>query len=79
MRSCRSFVAGGLYELARCWSPLSARRRAGALLTRFNFMFLAARGYVDLTYCPAIIWAAAFEIERPRRGTLVFVVLPRPS
>jgi hypothetical protein len=69
-------LAWGVYRLSRtAFSPIVAATAVALLLTRFNFMFLAARGYVDLTYCAAIVWAAAFEIERPRRGTLVFAVL----
>ena len=66
----------GVYRLTRtAFTPIVAATAVALLMTRFNFMFLAARGYVDLTYCAAIVWAAAFEIERPRRGTLVFAVL----
>jgi hypothetical protein len=66
----------GVYRLTRtAFTPIVAATAVALLMTRFNFMFLAARGYVDITYCAAIVWAAAFEIERPRRGTLVFVVL----
>jgi hypothetical protein len=69
-------LAWGVYRLTRtAFSPIVAATAVALLLTRFNFMFLAARGYVDLTYCAAIVWAAALEIERPRRGTPVFVVL----
>jgi hypothetical protein len=66
----------GVYRLTRtAFTPIVAATAVALLMTRFNFLFLAARGYVDLTYCAAIVWAAAFEIERPRRGTLVFAVL----
>jgi hypothetical protein len=66
----------GVYRLTRtAFTPIVAATAVALLMTRFNFMFLAARGYVDLTYCAAIVWAAAFEIERPRRGTLVFALL----
>jgi hypothetical protein len=69
-------LAWGIYRLTRtAFTPIVAATAVALLLTRFNFMFLAARGYVDLTYCAAIVWAAALEIEKPRRGTLVFVVL----
>jgi hypothetical protein len=69
-------LAWGVYRLTRtAFTPIVAATAVALLLTRFNFMFLAARGYVDLTYCAAIVWAAALEIEKPRRGTLVFVVL----
>ena len=66
----------GVYRLTRtAFSPIVAATAVALLMTRFNFMFLAARGYVDITYCAAIVWAAALEIERPRRGTPVFVLL----
>ena len=69
-------LAWGVYRLTRtAFTPIVAATAVALLLTRFNFMFLAARGYVDLTYCAAIVWAAALEIEKPRRGTPVFVVL----
>ena len=63
-------IAGGLYRLTRtAFTPLVAAVAVLLLLTRFNFEFLAARGYVDATYAAAIVWAAALEVERPRRGT----------
>jgi hypothetical protein len=66
----------GVYRLTRtAFSPIVAATAVALLMTRFNFMFLAARGYVDISYCAAIVWAAALEIERPRRGTPVFVLL----
>jgi hypothetical protein len=69
-------LAWGIYRLTRtAFTPIVATAAVALLLTRFNFMFLAARGFVDLTYCAAIVWAAALEIEKPRRGTAVFVVL----
>ena len=37
--------------------------------------FLAIRGYVDITFLAAVVWAAALEVERPRRGTPVFALL----
>jgi hypothetical protein len=69
-------VAGGLYRLTRvAFTPVIGAVAVVLLLTRFNLEFLAARGYVDLTYCAAIVWAAALEVERPRRGAPVFVLL----
>jgi hypothetical protein len=69
-------LAWGVYRLTRiAFTPIVAAVAVALLCTRFNFMFLAARGYVDLTYCAAIVWAAALEIERPRRGTPVFALL----
>ena len=69
-------IAGGLYRLTRiAFTPIVGAVAVVLLLTRFNLEFLAARGYVDLTYCAAIVWAAALEIERPRRGGPVFLLL----
>jgi hypothetical protein len=69
-------VAGGLYRLTRvAFTPVVAAVAVLLLLTRFNLEFLAARGYVDLAYCAAIVWAAALEVERPRRGAPVFLLL----
>jgi len=69
-------VAGGLYRLTRvAFTPIVGAVAVLLLLTRFNLEFLAARGYVDLTYCAAIVWAAALEVERPRRGAAVFLLL----
>jgi len=45
------------------------------LLSRFFIENLAAQGYLDISYLALIIWAIALEVERPRRGTLVFVLL----
>jgi hypothetical protein len=69
-------VAGGLYRLTRvAFTPIVGAVAVLLLLTRFNLEFLAARGYVDLTYAAAIVWAAALEVERPRRGRAVFLLL----
>ena len=69
-------VAGGVYRLTRiAFTPIVGAVAVLLLLTRFNLEFLAARGYVDLAYGAAIVWAAAFEVERPRRGGPVFALL----
>ena len=53
---------------------------AGALLfTRFDFPFLAARAYIDIPYMALVVWAAALEAARPRRGTPVLVLLAAPG
>jgi hypothetical protein len=73
-----SFVvlAAGLYRLARAsFGTLVGLAAAGLLCTRFDFPFLAARGYIDIPYLAFVMWAAALEAERPRRGTAVFVLL----
>ncbi len=69
-------LAAGLYRLARlAFTPLVGAAAVVLLLTRFNLSFLAVRGYVDIPYMAIVVWAAALEAQRPRRGALVFVLL----
>jgi len=73
-----SFVAlvAGLYRLAAAsFTPLVGIVAGALLCTRFDFPFLAARGYIDIPYLAFVIWAAALESERPRRGGPVLVLL----
>ncbi|HEX7298721.1 MAG TPA: hypothetical protein VF257_06920 [Solirubrobacteraceae bacterium] len=73
-----SFVvlAAGLYRLARAsFGTLVGLAAAALVCTRFDFPFLAARAYIDIPYLAFVVWAAALESERPRRGTAVFVLL----
>ena len=73
-----SFVAlvAGLYRLASvAFSPLVGVVAAALLCTRFDFPFLAIRGYIDVPYLAFVIWAAALEAARPRRGVPVLVLL----
>ncbi|HVP01737.1 MAG TPA: glycosyltransferase family 39 protein [Solirubrobacteraceae bacterium] len=48
-----------------------------ALLTASSFALLlyVARAYVDVPFLAAVLWAAALEAERPRRGLPVMVLL----
>jgi hypothetical protein len=73
-----SFVVlcAGLYRLARtAFTPLVGLAAAGILCTRFDFPFLAARAYIDIPYLAFVVWAAALELGRPRRGGIVWVLL----
>ena len=73
-----SFVAlaAGLYRLAAAtFTPLIGVLAAALLCTRFDFAFLAARGYIDIPYLAFVVWAAALEAGERRRGTPVFVLL----
>jgi hypothetical protein len=45
------------------------------LVTRFDFAFLAARGYIDISYMTVVLWAAVLEARRPRRGVPVLALL----
>jgi hypothetical protein len=73
-----SFMAmiWGMYRLGRtAFTPLVGLIAAALLLTRFDFGFLAARGYIDIPYMALVIWAAALEAAQPRRGGPVWVML----
>jgi hypothetical protein len=73
-----SFVAlcMGLYRLGRAlFTPLVGLAAALILCTRFDFPFLAARAYIDIPFLALVIWAAALEAEKPRRGGIVWVLL----
>jgi MFS family permease len=73
-----SFVAlvFGLYALGRtAFTPLVGLVAAVLIITRFDFPFLAARGYIDPLYLALVIWAAVLELRRPRRGWVVLLLL----
>ena len=73
-----SFVVlcAGIYQLGkRAFTPLVGLAAAGILCTRFDFPFLAARAYIDIPYLAFVVWAAALELGKPRRGGIVWVLL----
>ncbi len=73
-----SFVAltAGIYRLTRlCFGTVVAVLAALLMLTRLFDANLAAEGYLDITYLALIVWAAALEVGRRRRGTAVFALL----
>jgi hypothetical protein len=66
----------GVYRLGRvAFTPLVGLVAAALLVTRFDFGFLAARGYIDVPYMAMVVWAAVLEAQRTRRGAPVFVLL----
>ena len=70
------WLVWGIYRLGRlCFTPLIGAIAALLLLTRFDFAFLAARGYIDVPYMALVVWAAVMEASRPRRGWPVFLLL----
>ena len=76
--SIGSFVAlvAGTYRLGRlCWGPLVGATAGVLVLSRFFIENLAAQGYLDITYVALIVWAVALEVERPRRGAPVLLLL----
>ncbi len=73
-----SFVAlvAGLYRLGRlCFGPIVGAFAGLLVLSRFFIENLAAQGYLDISYVALVVWATALEVERPRRGPLVFLLL----
>lgn len=73
-----SFVAmvAGMYRLGKaCFGWVVGLVAALLVLSRLDLGFLAARGYVDVPYLALILWAAALEAERPRRGGVVWALL----
>jgi hypothetical protein len=76
--SIASFVAlvAGVYRLARlCFGPVVGMFAALLMLSRFFDENLAAQGYLDISYIALIVWAVALEVEKPRRGVPVFLLL----
>jgi len=73
-----SFVAlvAGMYKLGKeTFGWVVGLVAALLVLSRLDFPFLAARGYIDIPYLALILWAAALEAQRPRRGAVVWVLL----
>jgi len=69
-------LVAGIYRLGKiAATPLVGAVAALLLLTRFDYPFLAARGYLDIPYMALVVWAAIFEWQRPRRGISVLVLL----
>jgi hypothetical protein len=69
-------LAAGTYRLGRvCFTPFVGAIAAFLVLTRFDFPSLAVRGYIDIPFMATVVWAGALEASRPRRGTLVFLLL----
>jgi hypothetical protein len=66
----------GLYALGRtAFTPLVGLVAAVLVVTRFDFPFLAARGYIDPGYLALVVWAAVLELRKPRRGYAVLLLL----
>lgn len=76
--SIGSFVAvvAGLYRLGRvCFGPLVGVLAGVLVLSRFFVESLAAQGYLDISYIALIVWAIVLEMQRPRRGVPVLLLL----
>jgi hypothetical protein len=66
----------GVFQLARhAFTPLVGFVAALLLVTRFDFPFYAARGYIDIAFMAFVVWAAVLEARAPRRGLPVLGLL----
>jgi hypothetical protein len=66
----------GFFRLARAVTNEPVAWIASLLLlSRLDYGFLAARGFVDMPFLALVVWAAALESERPRRGGPVWALL----
>ena len=79
-------LVAGVYALGKtAFTPLVGAVAAALLVTRFDFPFLAARGYIDIPYLAVVVWAAVIEARAPRRhpvlvlATLAAAGLMRPE
>ncbi|MDX6720360.1 MAG: hypothetical protein QOJ63_2614 [Solirubrobacteraceae bacterium] len=73
-----SFVVlvAGVYVLAKtAFTALVGAAAALLVATRFDFPFLAARGYIDIPYLAVVIWAAVLEARAPRRRPVLVLLL----
>src|SRR3954468_17123791 len=69
-------LVAGVYRLGRiAATPLVGGVAAVLLLTRFDYPFLAARGYIDIPYMALVVWAATLEATQRRRGLPVLILL----
>ncbi len=69
-------LVAGIYALGKtAFTPLVGFAAAALLATRFDFPFLAARGYIDVPYLAVVIWAAVIEARAPRRRPVVVLTL----
>jgi hypothetical protein len=69
-------LVAGVYRVGRvAFTPWVGAIAALLLLSRLQYPFLAARGYVDIPYLALVVWAAALETARPRRGGAVWLML----
>ncbi|MFP5362400.1 MAG: hypothetical protein ACLGI5_06700 [Thermoleophilia bacterium] len=73
-----SFVGlvAGMYALGKqVFAAVVGVVAALLLASRLDFPFLAARGYIDVPYMALVVWAAALQVARPRRGGAVWALL----
>jgi len=70
------FLVAGVYSLGRRSFTIAIGVIAAVLVVlRYNYLLLAVRAYLDVPFMALVVWAAAWEVSRPRRGTPVMVLL----
>jgi hypothetical protein len=69
-------LIAAMFRLGRVAAGVLGGLVAAALIaSRLNFALLTTLGFVDIPYCALTAWAAVLEVERPRRGGPVWVLL----
>src|ERR1700754_4221590 len=69
-------LIAGVYRLGRlAATPLVGAVAAALLMTRFDYPFLAARGYIDIPYMALVVWAACIEGKAPRQRAVTVLLL----
>lgn len=69
-------LVAGVYRLGRVTILVAGGLIAALLVaSRLNLALLASIAFLDIPYCALIVWAAALEVERPRRGGAVWALL----
>lgn len=69
-------LVAGIFRLSRVtFGPVVAWAAAALLVSRLDYASLAIRAYLDIPYLAFLIWAAALEAQRSRRGGPVWVLL----
>jgi hypothetical protein len=69
-------LVAGVYALGKtAFTPLVGFVAAALLVSRFDFPFLAARGYIDIPYLAVVMWAAVIEARAPRRRPVLVLTL----
>ncbi len=69
-------LAWGAFRLGlACFGPWPALAGAVFVGSSFSFLLFAARGYLDVPFLALVVWAAALEARRPRRGLAVMALL----
>lgn len=69
-------LVAAMFRLGRVAAGVLGGLAAAALIaSRLNFALLTTLGFLDVPYCALVAWAAVLEVERPRRGGPVWVLL----